>query len=86
MIDYKKRIQDLYLCNCQYSELCKKNAAYRKVDTVIDKFRYDRALVGDNYGKDESIPRIVFVGIEGFPGENGYVVTDVRAPSVDANK
>lgn len=84
MIDYKKRIQDLYLCKCPYSELCKKNVAYRNGDTVIDKFRFDRAMVGDNYGKDETLPRIVMVGIEGLPGENGYVVTDVRTPSVDA--
>lgn len=84
MTEYKKRIQDLYLCQCPYAEPCKKNAAYRKSAVVLDKFRFDRARVGEQYGKDASIPRIVMVGIEGFPGENGHVVTDVTVPSADA--
>lgn len=77
-IDYKSKIQALYPCDCPYYEQCKRNVSYGN-DTVICKFRFDRAKVGDNYGKEKTIPRIVMVGIEGF--SDSVVVTEVVSPS-----
>lgn len=79
MIDYKKRIQMLYEQSCPYYDLCKANVYYEECDTILCKFRFDRARVGKNYGKESFIPKIVMVGIEGFPKEK--TVSRVIEPS-----
>lgn len=74
MIDYKKRIEMLYEQSCPHYDLCKANVHYKDCKKILDKFRFDRARVGENYGKESFIPKIVMVGIESF--SKGIVPSD----------
>ena len=68
MADYKKNVLDLNVCACPHFSECKKDICYgqERGDRITYKFRFDRARVGDEYGKNPNIPRVVMVGIEGF--------------------
>lgn len=61
---------------CRHFEEC-------KVSGEICKFSADKAMVGANYGNDKSIPRIVFVGLEGTDKDSKKL--SIRTPSNDAS-
>ena len=59
---------------CIFFEKCRGNV------TLPDcKFNFDRANVGKEYGNDETLPKIVVVGLEGL-GKEG-IVDDIDEPS-----
>lgn len=47
--------------HCQYFDECKKC-----IGAEPCKFSSDKAMVGEKYGNDSSVPKIVFVGLEGL--------------------
>lgn len=51
--------------HCKYFNECKK-----RVDAEPCKFSSDKAMVGEKYGSDSSVPKIVFVGLEGLNKED----------------
>ncbi len=85
MIDYKAKIQELHQCGCPHFSECMKDVCYgrQKGSDITYKFRFDRARVGEEYGKDDSVPKIVMVGIEGFSDEKE--ISKVIAPSLTAD-
>jgi hypothetical protein len=78
---YKKQIREIYGKDntCPHYNECRKNVKYSGCSKIIDKFIFDRARIGELYGTEENVPKIVMVGIEGFPKEK--IVTDVIPPA-----
>ncbi len=82
---YKANIQQIFehMGNCcPHYEDCRSGVRYKNCEEILDKFLFDRARIGNLYGEDSVLPRIVMVGIEGFSDER--IVSKVTEPSDDA--
>lgn len=79
---YKNKIQKIFEPNnyCPNYNECKKNIKYSGCDKITDKFIFDRARIGELYGVENNIPKIVMVGIEGFSSEQ--VISTVIHPAL----
>lgn len=86
--DYVKALEKMYKeyytgegGHCRYFEECKKDIGDKPC-----KFASDKAMVGEEYGNNRSVPRLVFVGIEGLHKDaNGGAIKDIYPPSYDAS-
>lgn len=62
--DLKKMYEEYYTGEggrCRYFDECKKDIGDNPC-----KFASDKAMVGEEYGNDSSVPKIVFIGLEGL--------------------
>lgn len=65
--------------HCRYFDECKKG-----IDEPC-KFASDKAMVGEEYGNDSSVPKIVFIGLEGLDKDedrlDDHVVKNIINPN-----
>ena len=78
---YKDQIQEIYGEDnvCPRYDECRKDIKYKNCNKIIDKFVFDRARIGELYGVETNVPKIVMVGIEGFSSEK--IITKVINPA-----
>lgn len=82
-VDYAKKLNEMYkeyYCRdegrCKYWKDCTGNGENL---CNQNKFYSDRVKVGENYGKDLAIPKIVFAGLEGVHADS----LGARIPEID---
>lgn len=82
---YKNKIQEMFGPNnsCPHYAECRKYVKYSNCNKIIDKFVFDRARIGELYGIETDVPKIVMVGIEGFSDEK--IITKVINPALTEN-
>ena len=85
MNKYRQAIQNYWEFNnnqCPHYSECKKNIVYKGCNSIYDKFCFDRASVGEYYGENPKLPRIVIIGVEGI--HDRQYIECTTAPSLSA--